>query len=98
MIKKTISSHISYIILNKTLMKKIKSAAMAAMTSILFVILISGTACINKHPAKTEMDSKMEAPAKTDPNAKLQKATFAMGCFWHSEEMFSELKGVTEAL
>src|SRR6185369_16397344 len=38
------------------------------------------------------------APAKTDPNAKLQKATFALGCFWHSEEMFSELKGVTEAL
>ncbi len=28
----------------------------------------------------------------------LQHATFAMGCFWHSEEIFSEIKGVKEAL
>jgi peptide-methionine (S)-S-oxide reductase len=28
----------------------------------------------------------------------LQHATFAMGCFWHSEEIFSEIKGVTQAL
>jgi peptide-methionine (S)-S-oxide reductase len=29
---------------------------------------------------------------------KLERATFSMGCFWHSEEIFSEIKGVTQAL
>jgi peptide-methionine (S)-S-oxide reductase len=29
---------------------------------------------------------------------KLERTTFAMGCFWHSEEIFSEIKGVTQAL
>jgi len=28
----------------------------------------------------------------------MEKATFSMGCFWHSEEIFSELKGVKEAV
>src|SRR5437867_381094 len=28
----------------------------------------------------------------------LERATFAMGCFWHSEEIFSEIKGVKAAL
>ena len=28
----------------------------------------------------------------------LEHATFAMGCFWHTEEMFSELRGVTSSL
>ena len=40
------------------------------------------------------------APASvtSDTTKKLERATFAMGCFWHSEEMFLELKGVKEAL
>src|SRR5439155_14372684 len=28
---------------------------------------------------------------------KLEHATFAMGCFWHSEEIFLEIKGVMNA-
>jgi peptide-methionine (S)-S-oxide reductase len=32
------------------------------------------------------------------PSAKTEHATFAMGCFWHSEEMFLETKGVIDAL
>src|ERR1041385_4035521 len=28
----------------------------------------------------------------------LEHATFALGCFWHSEEIFLEVKGVKEAL
>ncbi|MEI8133910.1 MAG: peptide-methionine (S)-S-oxide reductase MsrA [bacterium] len=28
----------------------------------------------------------------------LEHATFALGCFWHSEEIFLEIKGVKEAL
>src|SRR5437868_1943374 len=33
--------------------------------------------------------------AQTKPT--YQQATFAMGCFWHSEEMFLEIKGVINA-
>lgn len=36
--------------------------------------------------------SAQTAPAKTE------HATFAMGCFWHSEEMFLETKGVIDAI
>jgi peptide-methionine (S)-S-oxide reductase len=28
---------------------------------------------------------------------KTEEATFAMGCFWHSEEIFLEIKGVSDA-
>jgi peptide-methionine (S)-S-oxide reductase len=35
--------------------------------------------------------------AQTSP-AKTGHATFAMGCFWHSEEIFLETKGVIDAL
>lgn len=31
-------------------------------------------------------------------NGKTDTATFAMGCFWHSEEIFLEIKGVVNAL
>ena len=72
-------------------MKKIKYISLAT-------ILLIGVACINTHSAKTETDAKMESATFKDTTKSLQKATFALGCFWHSEEMFSELKGVKEAV
>ncbi|MBS1904534.1 MAG: peptide-methionine (S)-S-oxide reductase MsrA [Bacteroidetes bacterium] len=39
----------------------------------------------------------VEIAEPTQPSG-LQHATFAMGCFWHSEEMFLELKGVTDVI
>lgn len=39
-----------------------------------------------------------EEPLRLVEDSTLQHATFAMGCFWHSEEIFLELKGVKEAL
>jgi len=42
-----------------------------------------------------------EAHAEVQPlvtNDSLEHATFAMGCFWHSEEIFLEIKGVKDAL
>ena len=35
-------------------------------------------------------------PETTQPGT--ERATFALGCFWHSEEMFLELKGVKDAV
>ncbi|HET6401362.1 MAG TPA: peptide-methionine (S)-S-oxide reductase MsrA [Candidatus Kapabacteria bacterium] len=35
---------------------------------------------------------------KMDSDSTTQHATFAMGCFWHSEEIFLEIKGVKNAL
>ena len=43
--------------------------------------------------------AKREAsPPITQDDSTLQHATFALGCFWHSEEIFLEIKGVKNAL
>ncbi len=63
-------------------------------TALLLVSILISAACINRAPSNTipVKQSKTEIPANAE------KATFAMGCFWHSEEMFSELKGVYDAV
>jgi peptide-methionine (S)-S-oxide reductase len=70
------------------------------MKNILFVLISSSLFIVSgcsakKGEAKTE-DVK-ETIEKTD-SKNLEHATFALGCFWHSEEIFSEIKGVKEAL
>ncbi len=42
--------------------------------------------------------SAKTAVVETDTDSHLEHATFSMGCFWHSEEIFLELKGVKNAL
>lgn len=42
--------------------------------------------------------ARAETELQTVSDTTLQHATFAMGCFWHSEEIFLEIKGVKEAL
>jgi len=79
-------------------MKNIKIVSIITSTCILAFILMISAECINTHSGKTEMDKKMETASENDKNSNLQKATFALGCFWHSEEMFSELKGVKESV
>jgi peptide-methionine (S)-S-oxide reductase len=64
------------------------------ITALLSCAILISTACINNSTADRDIK---EAPKTTVP-ANAEKATFAMGCFWHSEEMFSELKGVFEAV
>src|ERR1700722_10689849 len=60
-------------------------------------LLLVYTACANRNS-----NAASDIPANTLPHpvysGKYQKATFALGCFWHSEEMFSELKGVVDAV
>jgi peptide-methionine (S)-S-oxide reductase len=43
-------------------------------------------------------DKKPIEPTVKVISGKTEEATFAMGCFWHSEEMFDEINGVLEAL
>ncbi len=38
------------------------------------------------------------APVVQQDDTTLQHATFALGCFWHSEEIFLEIKGVKNAV
>ena len=33
-----------------------------------------------------------------DSTSSLQRATFAVGCFWHIEEVFRKVKGVKETI
>ncbi len=42
--------------------------------------------------------ARAETELQTVSDTTLQHATFAMGCFWHSEEIFLEIKGVKDAL
>ena len=54
------------------------------------------TACTGGVPSgkdAAQTDSKT-----TVDTTGMQHATFGLGCFWHSEEMFSELNGVVQAL
>ncbi len=58
--------------------------------------------CTLKHSDAKAVEMK-EVAKETEEKAELQtgkmeKASFGMGCFWHSEEMFSEIKGVKEAM
>ncbi len=60
-------------------------------------LLLVYTACANRNS-----NAASDIPANTHPqpvySGKTEKATFALGCFWHSEEMFAELKGVIDAV
>ena len=40
---------------------------------------------------------RIETSVKTIPG-KTEEATFGMGCFWHSEEMFKQIRGVLESV
>ena len=42
--------------------------------------------------------ARADSIASVRTNGKYEQATFSMGCFWHSEEMFSEIKGVIDAV
>jgi peptide-methionine (S)-S-oxide reductase len=63
------------------------------------VLLISSTGCASKQNEVKAADIKAtEIKESLDPNKTYEHATFALGCFWHSEEIFLEIKGVKEAL
>ena len=70
----------------------------------LFYIALSVTLLLASSCRSTpKADSQSAADAEAEnrliaQDTTLQHATFAMGCFWHSEEIFSEIKGVKEAL
>jgi peptide-methionine (S)-S-oxide reductase len=54
------------------------------------------TGCSSKqNDAKS---AEIKTAAEVTDNKNLEHATFAMGCFWHSEEIFLEVKGVKQAL
>ncbi len=53
--------------------------------------------CMNSPALKFEKAvPEKKAPVAETKNAKLEKATFAAGCFWSMEAIFKQLKGVTK--
>ncbi len=61
--------------------------------TVLTAVIISGC---NADKGEAKSTSVKEVTEET-ATATTETATFAMGCFWHSEEMFLEIKGVKDA-
>jgi peptide-methionine (S)-S-oxide reductase len=61
---------------------------------ILFATIITITSCAQKNAG----DFKAPAPEKTTPVKNEAIATFAEGCFWHTEIVFQSLQGVRDAV
>jgi peptide-methionine (S)-S-oxide reductase len=76
-------------------MKKL-IGALAIIISGLTVFGTSSCKSIAKDGSAQKDGAAQVADTSSNPN--LHHATFAMGCFWHSEEIFLEIKGVTNAL
>jgi len=56
------------------------------------LLIMGGSSC--RSDAKGDTSKLLDVTS----DSTLRHATFAMGCFWHSEEIFLEIKGVKEAL
>ena len=62
--------------------------------AVFLLVLVAGISSACRSVPK---EASVKLPG-TNGDSTLPYATFAMGCFWHSEEIFSEIKGVTQAL
>src|SRR5436190_19802036 len=59
----------------------------------LFLSVVTAGCSAKQGEAKVET---LKETAEVSKNS--EQATFAMGCFWHSEEIFLEIKGVSNAI
>jgi peptide-methionine (S)-S-oxide reductase len=54
--------------------------------------------CSSKEQKAEPVVTQTAPVSEVTPSGKTERATFALGCFWHSEEIFLEVKGVSQAL
>jgi len=59
----------------------------------LLAVLLAGLRA-RADAAERESQSKSTSPASAQPQEGLEQATFAAGCFWCSEAVFKQLKGI----
>ena len=59
---------------------------------------MAGSLAVATASCKSEASGETAKLLNAASDSTLQHATFAMGCFWHSEEIFLEIKGVKDAL
>ncbi len=83
-----------------TIFSKYFSTTRSTIVCLLSIILLTATGCsAKKGDAKTtEVSNEVKELPETPMSEHSERATFAMGCFWHSEEIFLEIKGVKDAL
>ena len=68
------------------------------MRTMIFVVMTGATALLScAQPASTTSLSKKEKDMNTNIPARTDTATFANGCFWCTEAIFEELKGVVSS-
>ena len=67
------------------------------MLSVLSALAVMGPVIVACN-GSSKPAAAQAAVAQFDDDSTLQHATFSMGCFWHSEEIFLEIKGVKNAL
>jgi peptide-methionine (S)-S-oxide reductase len=81
-----------------------KSISLFLLAAIAIPGIVASEGCSVKVKEEVKVSDSKPSPASDtalailDTSKALEHATFAMGCFWHSEEMFLEIKGVKEAL
>ena len=63
----------------------------AVLSTIFSIVIFAGC-------ARTQTDAKIFAGSKEKPSANEAVATFAEGCFWHTEIVFQSLVGVRDAV
>lgn len=70
---------------------------MKSILSIFISGLLTLSACAQKTPTVTNEKKNTTKMTSMNPHQKTETATFANGCFWCTEAIFEELKGVISA-
>jgi len=71
---------------------------MRYLLSVMATILLASCAQTQSHISKNEESLKIPVGIKGKPSNKEAIATFAEGCFWHTEIVFQSLEGVRDAV